>query len=276
MKKYYLGLAALSFLAGLSSCLKDKNIDEQKYGMAGIENIKLIEFPADAVSIGLNASAQDTTFHLVHLRLNSAKPAQEDIKVTLVRNDQRVTDAHYEILPADRYTLGNLVVTIPKGSRDGYLDLTVAPDDLLDGAYAFAFDISAVPAPYTVSANFREVLADVITINQYDGIYRASGLIANHPTVSGPFSRELELVTTSATSVEFAQPNRSGLFGVYIDATVNANNTVSLTGSPVPYIPAGGQNHYDPVTRTFYLRFNWSGVPDRAATDTFVYLRPRF
>lgn len=277
MKKYAGILYGLSLATIFTSCLKDKNIEDRKYGPQGYEDVRLAEFSSAEFVAGVNFSNNDTTIHLATVHLNSATPAASDVKVKLRRNDAAVTDAGYDLLPANQYTLSSLEVTIPKGSRNGYVDLKVNPATLLNGHYAFAFVIESADNNVNVSANFNNIFSELIVLNQYDGIYRATGIVRDHPSLSGVFEREIVLQTTSLTSVEFAQPYHSGAFSVYIDADVNPNNSVTLTGSPTPLIPAGAQNRYDPATRTFYLEFKWAGSPlSRHAVDTFVYVRPRF
>ncbi len=273
MKRYI--LTGLSLLAGLTSCLKDKNIEDQKYGIDGIEDMQLVEFPDTSNVVNLPSSNADTTFRFLAVRLNSAKPAPNDIQVTLIQNNTLVTDEGFTVLPSDRYTSSGLIVTIPKGEREGYASITVKPDNLLDGSYGLGFTISSSSGGQNASANYKRALVVIQTLNQYDGIYQATGLIGGHPSLSGPFNREVDLITSSPNSVQFAQPNRTGLFGVYADATVNADNSVGLTGTNGLYVPAGGVNHYNPVRREFYLRFNWVGSPHREATDTLRFLRPR-
>src|SRR5688572_10361744 len=92
-------LSSLSLV--FTSCLKDENIDDMKYGMAGLEDRPLVEFPnSPRTTTPLNASTTDTTFNLITIRLNEPAPASEDVKVTLVPNDALVTAAGYAVAPS--------------------------------------------------------------------------------------------------------------------------------------------------------------------------------
>lgn len=160
------------------------------------------------------------------------------------------------------------------------MTMRLAPNDILDGYYGLGFSIDTVYTKgYVIREWFRDVMVELIVLNEYDGVYRATGVIGGHPTVGGPFDREIELETSGENSVLFYQPNVNGLFtGVPVLATINDDNTVTVEGFPgYPEIlvPAGGVNTYDPATRTFNLRFNWPGSPTREATNTFVFVRRR-
>src|SRR5829696_9138269 len=125
-------------VTGLTSCLKDKNIEDQKYGMAGVENVKIIELASDDTHFkmtGLNFVNRDTIINFAVVRLAAKDPAPEDIQVTLtlassatiIGNYNTEHGTSYVSFPSTLYALqGNgLVVTIPKGSREGYLQIKV-------------------------------------------------------------------------------------------------------------------------------------------------------
>lgn len=280
MTKRILSLALAAGLL-LSGCLKDKDIEDRKYGHNGVEDVDLIAITnAPESRINMFASAEDTSVTLVTLRLHAESVATRDIQVRLAFDDEMVIDAGLDVLPSDRYTVPNLTVTIPKGQREFNFNMTVVPDDVANGHFGLALRIDTVLTPgYTVRALYDEVLVSVGVRNEYDGVYQATGVIGGHPTVGGPFDRAIDLETAGPNSVVFYQPNVNGLFtGVPVMATVNNDNTVTidpLPGFPAVFVPAGGVNTYDPGTRTFNLRFNWPGAPTREATNTFVYTGPR-
>ena len=80
-------LLSVTFLAMvLSSCLKDKNIEEQEYGMINLNARKLIELDSDdshSKTTGLAFVNRDTILNFVTVRLAAEQPANEDITVTL-------------------------------------------------------------------------------------------------------------------------------------------------------------------------------------------------
>lgn len=280
MTKKILALTAVVALL-LSACLKDKDIEDRKHGSAGVEDFKLIGMTNAPESVtGMFASNEDTVVGLVTLRLHAGISAPEDINIQLVKNDELVIDAGLELLPEDRYSIASYAVTIPKGAREVTLTMRIAPNDILDGHYGIGLSIDTVYTKgYEIRRWFSEVMVELAVLNDYDGVYRATGVIGGHLTAGGPFDREIELETFGEKSVVFYQPNANGLFtGVLVMATVNDDNTVTiepLPGFPAVYVPAGGVNTYDPATRTFNLRFNWPGSPTREATNTFRFIRRR-
>src|SRR5947209_12988248 len=142
--KYYALLIVLSIQ--LTSCLKDTDFDKgliQSVHSNGTQ--KIVEIKLNAISSSnflhqsFNASNSDTTFNLIPVVLSSNAPATEDIKVTLVQ-DSTLVDAYnagngtsYVTPPSGSYTIVNPggVVTIPKGSNIGYLQVKLNPSDFL-------------------------------------------------------------------------------------------------------------------------------------------------
>jgi hypothetical protein len=299
MRKYSLLTLAGAALF-LSSCLKDKNIEDRVYGMGGISDVKLVEFPSSPDDVrSLDFSTNDTTFRLLAVRLNSAEPASQDIKVTLVPNNTLVTAAGYTVAPANTYTLDNLTVTIPAGKREGYLTIKTKPSDMAMGAYAFGFSIGSVSDPSVVlSENYKNILVVVTVKNKYDGVYTLRGhfLRTDNPAFTGPFTTEVELETSGATSVDmywelahaYAQPfaNNGSLtyFGNVApritfnaaDQVVSLFNITGAGGSPTMTLFPGYNSRYDPATKTIYLKYYYNTNPaNRVFTDTLIYVGPR-
>lgn len=272
------GLLATVMLAG---CLKDKDIEDRKYGMDGIGEINLVSISnGPEASVSMFASNEDTSVVLATVRFHSGSPAKENITVRLVPDEQLVDDAGLDLLPEDRYTIDSYTVTIPKGSNEASLRMKVVPNDVADGFYGLGFRIESVETPgYSVRAYYDEVVVVVGVRNQWDGIYHATGRVDGHTSLGGPYDQELELETVGLNTVAFYQPNRDGVFGgVLVLATINPDNSVTIAPAPggaAVYVPAGAENKYDPATRTFHLRYNWPGTPTREATNTFVYVEPR-
>jgi hypothetical protein len=298
MRKYSLLTLAATALF-LTSCLKDKNIEDRLYGMEGISDVKLVEFPSspDAVH-SLNYSTNDTTFRLLAVRLNSAEPASQDIKVTLVPNNTLVTDAGYHVAPASSYTLDNLTVTIPAGSREGYLTIKTKPSDMAMDTYAFGFSIGSVSDPNVVlSENYKNLLVIVGVKNKYDGKYTLKGhfLRTDIPAYTGPFTTDMELHTSGATSVDMYWVDGHGYYQPFANngaltafanvgprITFNAaDQIVSLYnvaggGTPTMTLFPGYNSRYDPATKTIYLKYYYNTSPtNRIFTDTLIYTGPR-
>lgn len=281
----------------LSGCLKDKLADD---GMAGFRinnNDKIAELAGGDLTIALEASNVDTSFNLVKVRIATENPVTADTKVKLVIN-QSLIDAYntahgtaYALPPAALYRLDNLTVTIPAGSREGHLRMTVKSSDLIGAEYAFGFSITSVEDPAVkISGNFKNQFIIIGVKNAYDGIYRVRGE-GSHPNaaLTGPFVYDdcdfITLVTASANAVDMqpGAPTNNGGSISYFSAvlprfTVNtATNGITVSGAPnngVVFDPQPGYtSRYDPATRTFYVKLGWSGT--RIYTDTLTYCGPR-
>lgn len=293
MKKYF--LIALLPLA-LASCLKDKKYDDMVYGMNGTDSGKLIELPASPENtISLEAADRDTTFSVVAVRLNSAEAAKEDIKVKLELapglladfNDANGTD-FVELDPSD-YSLDNLEVTIPRGSREGYIKMTVNPQNILDADYAMPFTIASVSnAGYTISANYQGVVTIIGVKNKYDGRYEVTGSCVDaNGLYQGAYPQVIDLITASGSSVicyfvDFDYPNyivqniatlgyaNTGIKPRYnFDASdavisgLNANNNA-------PFTAVSGQFHAADKSMTVtWTSGRW------LVTESYEYIGPR-
>jgi hypothetical protein len=308
MRKYSLLTLAGAALF-LSSCLKDKNVEDRIYGMGGISDVKLVELPqAPEQTIAMNFFNRDTTFNLLAVRLNSDQPASQDIKVTLVPNPTLVADynaAHgtnYTVPGSNVYTVDNLTVTIPAGQREGYVKVTTNPANVAQGTYAIGFSIGSVSDNSIVlSENYKNLLVILSVKNKYDGIYSLKGFVTmggNTPIkeISVPCgnSLEVELATAGISSVTMShQPVYTnsgpsyfnGLFPIRVtfnettDKVTAVSNLGSLAASfpyvfPDPSAPTY-DSRYDPATKTIYMRYRINNSGTWYAIDTLTYCRPR-
>ncbi|HEY0109382.1 MAG TPA: DUF1735 domain-containing protein [Fibrella sp.] len=309
MRKYSLLALAGATALFLSSCLKDKNIEDRVYGMRGISDVKLVELPqAPEQTIAMNFFNRDTTFSLLAVRLNSDQPASQDIKVTLVPNPTLVADyntAHgtnYTVPGSNVYTVDNLTVTIPAGQREGYLKVTTNPANVAQGTYALGFSIGSVSDNSIVlSENYKNLLVFLSVKNKYDGIYSLKGFVTmggNTPVkeISIPCGHdlEIELATSGISSVTMShQPAYTsggpsyfnGLYPIRInfnettDKVTGVSNLGSLAASfpyvfPDPSAPTY-DSRYDPATKTIYMRYRINNSGTWYAIDTLTYCRPR-
>lgn len=307
MKINLLLLVMLTIAA--TGCLKDKDYDDgviQSLRSRGTQ--KVVEMSLTATSnlnylnIAFDNEDKDTTFDLIPVTLADAKPAPEDIRVTLVPNPALIGsynadhETAHEEAPANLYTVlnpaapgGGYVVTIPKGSNTGILELKINPRNFLGFDYALGFQISKIePAGYIISTNLGSGVVAIGIKNEYDGIYDIKGyaLRAGDASLTGNFTdREMPLVTSGATSVRF------GTLALWGDGnsqiSIGPPNLQINTAAPAPYpvtiTSSGGATNapgytsrYDPDTRTFYISFTWGAGPAaRLATDTLTYNRPR-
>ena len=263
MKKYYI-ISLLIFLAfSFSSCLKDKNIEDQKYGMKGLEDIKLVELTdAPSQTINLVSSNTDTTFAIVTVHLNSENPAGKDITVTL-EADQALLDEYneenetdYEVPPSSIYSFDNLTVTIPKGSREGSVNITTKSADLSGGNYAFAFSIASISDPsYVLSKNYKNIVTIVGVKNKYDGKYTVTGTMTDFApgtTFSGLYPATYYLITQGSNSVAMFDPV---YFGDYIH-TMRNGGSISGFGSFSPMFTFDDEGNVTKVENAYGVPSN--------------------
>ncbi len=314
MKKYYLISFLILIVFAFSSCLKDKNIDDQLYGLKGLEDVKLAELlgsPSRVIS--LVASDLDTTFVLVGVHLNSAKPADKDITVTLVPDVTVIDDyntangTNYVVPPPGNYTLSDLNVIIPKGSRDGSLTLTTKSANLSGGEYAFGFSISSISDPgFVVSRNYSGLVTIVGVKNKYDGHYSATGTMidASNATLTGYYPLEWDLVTNGssqvivydrdytgtpthiiATPTGLSQYSSFGLIVNFDPSTNKVTSVVNYYGQPAANgrsaeLDPSGTNTWNPVTQSIDIKY-WMNQPSVIAghrvsfDEHWEYVGPR-
>lgn len=298
-------IRALSIVLILSvtvtGCLKDTAFDNGQIQSVAGGNTKVIGLgltvsnSSNFVTISVDASNNDTTFNLVPVTLGGPTVAPSDIHVTLVLSDTLISQ--YDTTNGTTYTVplssiysfpNGLVVTIPKGSRTGFLAIKFKPSDFLTGNYALGFTITSIAeSGYVIGGNYNSGIVALGVKNQYDGIYNNVGYFV-HPSVGGPFAAQNTLVTSGSNSVDMSdgQPYSTGRFGVYPRLTVGASlgnglyavGVTDPTGSlPLFTAPveAGYVNRYDANTKTFYINFGYTTSAPREATDTLTYLGPR-
>lgn len=306
MKKYSAFILPVFLAFFLSSCLKDENYDDHVYGIKGVEDVRLVEFPeAPSIVLSFDASSEDTTFSLANVHLNSAAPASQDISITL-KLDQGVLDAYndangtdYSIPPASIYSFDNITVTIPKGSRDGYLKITTKTEALGQAPYAFAFSIESISNPDLVqSLNYKTMVVVVGVKNKYDGIYLLTGH-HNRPTLDFPYETTIHLVTNGPNEVYFYWPavnsvghpigvgpnNALSWYGAAISPSIifdpatnlvtEVYNLSAAVGITMYTGPGSRVSKFDPATHSITVDFNYGGNPARAFFDDLAYVSPR-
>jgi uncharacterized protein DUF1735 len=282
--------AFIAVTAALSGCLKDSDYDNGVIqSVRTTDNlVKPIELKISATNntnfatVSVNSSPNDTTSDFLPVVLATADPAPEDLHVTvemvdsLVDNYNNANGTDYTVPDASMYSISSMEVVIPKGSNTGYLQIKYHIPDYIGADWAFGFRIVSVKeSGYTISGNFNEGVISLAVKNQYDGIYKGSGVMV-HPVYSGTYANKDEtLITSGANSVTLHYLNTTVTFGVDVYITIDpATNLLTLNTSAGidPYDPA--KNYYDPATRTFYLDFGYSGGT-RHVTMVAVYNRPR-
>lgn len=266
MKKFS-KLYFLAFLGlGLTSCLEDENIEDQKYGMINVEANKIVEIPSATKNFSLLIEDKTTTLEAINVHLAANEVAAEDIKVTLALDPAST-------YPTSKYTLPDgLVVTIPKGSRDGVLKVNMNPKDLDPSTpYTLIYSIASVDKPgYIISGNYAKRTVKVAARNAYEGTYTAKGVFI-HPS-AGPrdIDQDKKLTTINATTSRI-EIGDLGAANYYMYVQVNADNTVTLlpdaSAATQDIFPIGA-NTYDPATKTFTLNYAYSSGAPRKISET--------
>jgi len=199
---------ALSML--VTGCLKDDAYDKHEIQSTrpdGAQNAIYIALTVTSNSnhlqLAFEKSDVDTTFDAVPVTL-AGNPATEDIQVTLIYvpallgNYNAENGTAHEEAPTDLYTVNNpgdpqngYVVTIPKGSNTGYLQLKLKPNDFLGYDYALGLQIASVSSGYLISTNYNTGILAIGVKNEWDGIYSYKGysLRAGDATLTGKFFR---------------------------------------------------------------------------------------
>lgn len=296
------GTMALVLATG-TGCLKDKLSDDGLTNPNIGGSPKVIEIPGpvrattsynSSYAISLPISTKDTTFDVVFIRLAADQPASEDIQVQL-ELDSKLLDAYNDssstslVQPsASLYSFdnANLVVTIPKGKRQGSLKMKVVPEKIATGQYGFGFKIKSVSnSGYLISGNFGNAVAIVGVRNIYDGVYDMKGyaLRAGDPVLTGNFTgAEMELQTTGPNSLIFGElalwgDGQSGIGIEKPELAINpVTNKVTITSAGGAINNPNYDSRYDPATKTFFISFTWGAGPAaRLGIDTLTYREPR-
>ena len=334
MKKYFVKstLAVASFIAlgMMTGCLKDKDYDDglnqstrNNAGDQKIVEIKLTAGDASNVLLtSFDASNRDTTIDFIPVNLASSTPAQEDIRVTLVQSNTLVADYNtangtaYAVPPASMFSLPNgLVVTIPRGSHTGFLQVKLKPSDFVGNDWALGYKIASIDkAGYLISGNLNTGIVAFGIKNKYDGDYsmriKTVGWTAFGISdgVTGTWPSNIGLVTAGASSVSIIDYLRGDDLQPAFTGTTNVPGTIGAPtafGATTPLFifdpvtdklvdvqnttPDDGRgrflhlnaaittSRYDAATRTIYAAYimTQNGRPDQQIYDTLTYVGPR-
>jgi len=303
------------------SCLKDKAYDTgtiQSGSQGSGQDTKVISLgiTVSSTSNFLQASFQitgsDTTVGLIPVELGGTSDAPADIHVTLMVDDSlleaynNANGTNFVDASSVATILNNGVVTIPKGSRIGYLQVTFNASNLLAENYALPVKITSVAEPgYTISGNLNTGIVAIGPKNQYDGMYQltiltsgwgAYGINDGPPALTWP--TDVGLVTSGPNSVVFSsdvgnsQPAFAGgaitgfgatepqfTFDPTTNKLISVVNLVPDDGRGRTFLlnPAVTDSRYDPATQTIYAAYEMTqnGRPNQFIYDTLVYRGPR-
>jgi hypothetical protein len=275
-----------------TGCLKDKDFDNNKYGInnpAGQPKGVLFQqskVDADGVQIpntfGLEGvSTPQSVETLVKIAADNA--ATRDVHVKIVLNSSLITGTGLTELSSTYYTIPTLDVVIPAGQKNVLFKVVIPNALIVDPSkvYALGFTIQSVDGDYTVAANSKDVVLGIAIKNQYDGSYHSTGYFY-HPSSPRTLDEVKTLPTIDANTVS-AYLGDLGTSGYISYLTVDpATNKVTIKAAPgaqgAPYTQFDGglpttnpgytakwdksaqcNNTYDPATKTFYLRYGYVG-----------------
>ncbi len=321
--KALLSVTAVSVLA-LVGCLKDKAFNDGEIQSFNGGNTKIISLGVQVsqsspqfTSIAYDNSNNDTTVDFVPVELGGPVDAPTDIHVTLVQADTLIDNYNNDpdnsvtdyVVPAGLTIINpGGVVTIPKGSRVGYLQVKFKPSDYIGQDVAIGFVIGSVAeSGYTISSNLNTGIVSIVIKNQYDGNYvfrqqqfgwqdyaiYSGPKVHQWPGVVGFYSvgaaSNWFSTSTSGTGpmIGFGDTEGTASFGAAtpvftFDPTTNlllsiANPSADARNRAFRLNPAVTDSRYDPATKTIYMAYIMSqnGRPDFFLYDTLTYSGPR-
>mgnify|MGYP003502840127 FL=1 len=298
MKKYSILLLSSAVLF-LSSCLKDKEVDNRVYGINGADEGKIVELSdADGnhgKTYAFNYEDKALVVNVVEVRLTSNDLPKNDVTVTLtlahsaalVNDWNAANGTSFVNMPGSLYTIPSLTVTIPAGQRSANLVLnTNAINYDPSTTYALGFKIASISdASFTASGNFNYIVATFGAKNQYDGRYRID-FCFYHPGISpvyGCASTEIEMHTISGNTCKMYFPVFGGYYGPILNGaalsafgsqepaftvlpgTNKVNVYNSFAGAVTFYTTytaaSGYDSRYEPSEKKFYVKYGYNLLP---------------
>lgn len=290
-----LALAAAVLLVAGAGCLKDKEFEDEEYGVQ-INEVKGVAFPQNnPITLAITAQTTPLTVDGPVITLEQNDIAASDVTITVVLNDALVTDAEKTVMPVGSFTIPSLTVTIPAGQKfSDALKITITNSLVLDPnqEYGIGFTISAVDQGYTIAANQKNMLFVFTVKNKYDGNYAliikttgwaafdiSDNLPGVWPSTDEGFS--IGMITDGANSVrmfdfwgadDFAQvaftTDNAGattfgataprfIFDPATDQLTNVVNDIPDDGRGRVFAmnPAETDSRYDPATKTIYAAY---------------------
>lgn len=293
-----LGVAATAVT--LTSCLKDKPVNELEYGMANYDKQTIVELPSPPnheVTVALDYVDQAKVVDIVTVGIAADKALSEDLQVVLDTTGTTAAINAYNLangtavvkFPNNFYTYAGsgLNVTMSSGSRLATVQANMNAI-LFDPStlYALQYTIKSVDkSGYTISGNFGKLMVFIGAKNKYDGRYTLD-FCFYHPTASptyGCATTEIEMHTISSNSCKmywpllggYANPILSGTSFSYflaqepafaVDPVTNKLTVTNVAaGGTIVYTTistaSGYDSRYDPATEKFYVRYGYNYSP---------------
>jgi hypothetical protein len=296
-KIYKLILSVIAFGMGMTSCLNDSMIEDQKYGLIDLDVNKIVELPAGGThTVDITSLDEGEKDFLRELRLAADQPAQEDVVVQLeVISDRATIIQTVRELLSDRYPVDGdgavsdeeiltfaatgitvpASVTIPKGERSVNFPINIDTHELKPTPQFALVRIKSVDNPgYIVSGNFGQLLLNMKLKHQYEGRYILTGTMEHLPspgayvhitTIFDPDPYTVQLQTYDGESVVFYEEMG---WADYIYPIATASGGYSGWGSFAPIFKFDDQgnvidviNYYgEPASNTRSAELDPSGV----------------
>lgn len=268
----------------LSSCLKDKMVEDQKYGLINLNANKFVEFNETSLSFALPFKDVQSILE-IPIHLAGEKVAAEDVNVVvslansvqLINKYNTDNDQELEPFPTSLYQLQGtgLNVVIPKGSKNGYIKVKVNASTFdPSSTYALGLTIMSVTDGYVISGNYKTSVVSFGAKNSYDGVYTVTGTMVDaNGAYKGVYPNVFSLTTTSGTRVTVydvdSDYDRYLIKSIASGGLANTGIAVALTFDPVTnqlvsvsdfIAPArvftGVSGSFDPATRKIIV--NWT------------------
>ncbi len=290
-----------------SSCLKDKNFDNQVIGIKDPgASYPGVGFNLDGgvnfkrtVGLEISTSPQVLDPNSMTVGLYLGTVATKDVHVKVAYDPTILDDYNTAngttILELDPtlYTIATTDLVIPAGKQNASITITVPSTQNIspDNSYGIGFKIISVDAGYTIASNMTKTLVEVVIKNQYDGDYTSNGYFY-HPSVPRAITdRAKTLSTMTATScmVELGDLGSSGYFAILDVDPVTNNITITDYPGSVATIDFGAglpdtnpgytaqwarsaecNNVYDPATKSFKVRYGYMGSTGYRVTEEII------
>ena len=287
MKKYIISISLLSIVI-LSSCLKDTRFDSGQNGILNTE-VKGVALPqAKALTSGmlpkdsasftstLTSQVASQTISEILISIEAIDLPTTDVKVKVVLTPSLISSAFKP------FAVGSVIVPteviIKAGQANATIPVTFPNSSGFDPAFTYGLGLSlqSVDGSYIIAGNKKNILVAFSIKNAYAATYDALGYFY-HPSSPRDIDRVVTLTTVNGTTSK----TTLGDLANFINLTVDANNNVTVTdiAGPVGGTPTGNftsllggyapfvgsnpliyTNKYDPVTKTFYLRYGYQSA----------------
>lgn len=290
-----------------SSCLKDKNFEDQIVGIKNPGNAYPgVGFNLEGnvnfkrtVGFEISSSPQTLDPNAVTVGLYLGTAATKDVHVKVAYDPTILDDYNtqngtsIQELDAALYTIATTDLVIPAGKQSVAISITIPSTVNIspDNTYGIGFKIISVDAGYTIAANMTKTLVEVVIKNQYDGEYTSNGYFY-HPALPRAITeRAKTMYTMTATScaVELGDLASSGYFAILdVDPVTNDITIVDYPGS-ISTIDFGAglpdtnpgytaawarsaecTNVYDPATKEFKVRYGYMGGTGYRVTEEVI------